>query len=135
MRRRGAAELKRAERFGAEPLAKSLVPALDACEAGESSMLDEITARFDAVSECRARVPGFLDGVLGFSKSECVTEWPVSSQYVQMGGAARHEVGKRARPYKLRISSVQHIRRFRSHATARTALTVLILCVQSTVQL
>ena len=60
-----------------EELDLPLVPALDACEAGDSSMLDEITARFDAVSECRARVPGFLDGVLGFSKSECVTEWPV----------------------------------------------------------
>ena len=60
-----------------EELDLPLVRALDACEAGESSMLDEITARFDAVSECRARVPGFLDGVLGFSKSECVTEWPV----------------------------------------------------------
>ena len=60
-----------------EELDLPLVPALDACEAGDSSMLDEITARFDAVSECRARVPGFLDGVLGFWKSECVTDWPV----------------------------------------------------------
>ena len=38
-----------------EELDLPLVPALDACEAGDSSMLDEITARFDAVSECRAR--------------------------------------------------------------------------------
>ena len=65
-----------------EELDLPLVRALDACEAGDSSMLETRSgdhgARFDAVSECcRARAPGFLDGVLGFWKSECVTEWPV----------------------------------------------------------
>ena len=51
-----------------EELDLPLVPALDACEAGESSMLDEITARFDAVTGgvmkgCVGAIDGWLAAI------------------------------------------------------------------------
>ena len=51
-----------------EELDLPLVPALDACEAGDSSMLDEITARFDAVTGgvmkgCVGAIDGWLAAI------------------------------------------------------------------------